>query len=58
MKIQDIINLLKKSGCNSKKQVIQLLETADTKELSELARDCNTRIAELRCKKGNENGNR
>lgn len=44
MTIQSIINLLKKSGCNSKQQVINMLENASFKELSELFDDVYDRL--------------
>ncbi len=47
MKLDNIINLLKISGINSKKQVIDLLENASVNELIELKRDIKERI----CKK-------
>lgn len=45
MTIDEIISLLKKNGCNSKQQVIDLLENASITELQELQRDCNRKIA-------------
>lgn len=45
MKIDDIIKLLKKQGCNSKQQVINKLENLTKDDLLELRRDINERIA-------------
>lgn len=44
MTIDQIINLLKQSGVNSKKQVIEMLENANENELIELSKDCERRV--------------
>ena len=44
MTIKQITDLLKKSGCNSKQQVINMLENASFKELSELFDDVYDRL--------------
>ena len=50
MTIQQIINLLKMQGVNSKKQVIEMLKNASIEDLYELKRDCTTLIAEKKIK--------
>ena len=47
MRINDIINLLKKQGINSKQQVIDKLENLTKDDLLELRRDINERIANI-----------
>lgn len=44
--IDNLINLLKEDGINSKKQVIDLLENASIKDLRMLQDDCKQRIIE------------
>lgn len=50
MTIQQIIDLLKMQGVNSKRQVIEMLQNATIDELYELKRDCTTLIAEKKTK--------
>lgn len=52
MKLEEIVNLLKKSGINSKKQVIDMLENASENDLIDLSKDCNRIVAEKRAEKG------
>ena len=51
MTIKEIIDLLKKTGINSKKQVIELLENMTVEQMILLRRDLNEKI-----RKGKENG--
>ncbi len=46
--IESIIILLKKSGCNSKKQVIELLENASYMQLCQLQRSVKEHICKLK----------
>ena len=50
MIIQQIIDLLKMQGVNSKRQVIEMLRNATIDDLYELKRDCTTLIAEKKIK--------
>ena len=50
MSINEIITTLNKSGCNSKQQVIYMLENMIRDDLLELQRDVKERIA-LLCEK-------
>ena len=50
MTINEIITTLKKSGCNSKQQVIVSLENMSRDDLLELQRDVKERLA-LLCEK-------
>lgn len=45
MTINEIIKDLKKTGCNSKQQVIEKLQNLTKDDLLELRRDINERIA-------------
>lgn len=44
MTIKEIIDLLKKTGINSKQQVIELLENMTVEQMTILRRDLNERI--------------
>lgn len=50
MTINEIITTLKKSGCNSKQQVIDSLENMSRDDLLELQRDVKERIAKIALK--------
>lgn len=54
MTINAIIRLLKENGCNSKQQVIDLLEKASIKDLQELQRDCSLQISLKKIEKAKE----
>ena len=47
MTLNDLINLLKKSGVNSKGQVIDLLTGCNAYELEELAQSLQQRVNEI-----------